>query len=67
MKYIALIAVIGILLLHSTGAIPLKGVGGAMPSLVATGGPVVYFALAGMMVVTLLGSWGALRILNRWR
>jgi hypothetical protein len=118
MKYIALIAVIGILLLHSTGAIPLAGVGGAMtiglallvatpavgiheawtkkrgvfgwivnivvsfvgaflfaplggivivtilspfmdkPSLAATGGPVMYVALAGMMLVTLLGSWG---------
>lgn len=30
MAYIALIAVIGILLLHASGAIPLTGVGGAM-------------------------------------
>src|SRR3954466_8647609 len=30
MLYIALIAVIGILILHSTGAVPLTGVGGAM-------------------------------------
>lgn len=127
MMYIALIAIIGILLLHSTGAIPLTGVGGAMvigwalllaapavaiheawtkkrgvlgwivnfvvslvgaflfaplggmviamilspfmdkPSLAATGGPVMYVALAGMMLVTLLGSWGALWIVNRWR
>jgi hypothetical protein len=127
MKYIALIAVIGILLLHSTGAIPLTGVGGAMTmgwallaaapavgiheawtkkrgvlgwivnfvvslvgaflvaplggmiiaiilspfmdrsSLAATGGTVMYVALAAMMVVVLLGSWGALRIVNRWR
>ena len=127
MIYIALIAVIGILLLHSTGAIPLTGVGGAMtmglallaaapavgiheawtkkrgvlgwivnivvslvgafllaplggmvivmilspfmdrPSLAATGGPVMYAALAGMMLVTLLGAWGALWIVNRWR
>ena len=127
MKYIALIAVIGILLLHSTGAIPLTGVGGAMtiglallvatpavgiheawtkkrgvlgwivnivvslvgaflvaplggmvivmilspfmdrPSLAATGGPVVYVALAGIMLVMLLGAWGALWIVNRWR
>jgi hypothetical protein len=37
------------------------------PSLAATGGPVVYVALAGMMVVTLLGAWGALWIVNRWR
>jgi hypothetical protein len=127
MKYIAVIAVIGILLLHSTGAIPLTGVGGAMTmgwallvaapavgiheawtkkrgvlgwivnfvvslvgaflvaplggmviaiilspfmdqsSLAATGGAVMYVALAAMMVVVLLGSWGALWIVNRWR
>jgi hypothetical protein len=36
-------------------------------SLAATGGPVMYVALAGMMVVTLLGAWGALWIVNRWR
>lgn len=127
MVYIALIAVIGILLLHSTGAIPLTGVGGAMtmglallaaapavgiheawtkkrgvlgwivnivvslvgaflfaplggmvivmllspfmdkPSLAATGGAVMVVALAGGMLVTLLGAWGALWIVNRWR
>jgi hypothetical protein len=127
MMYIALIAMIGILLLHSTGAIPLTGVGGAMtiglallvatpaigiheawtkkrgvlgwivnivvslvgaflvaplggmvivmilspfidrPSLAATGGPVVYVALASIMLVMMLGSWGALWIVNRWR
>jgi len=127
MIYIALVAVIGILLLHSTGAIPLTGVGGAMtmglallaiapavgiheawtkkrgvlgwivnivvslvgaflfaplggmviviilspfmdkPSLAATGGAVMYFALAGQMLVVLLGAWGALWIVNRWR
>ena len=37
------------------------------PSLAATGGPVMYVALAGMMLVTLLGAWGALWIVNRWR
>lgn len=127
MIYIALIAVIGILLLHSTGAVPMTGVGGAMtmglallaaapavgiheawtkkrgvlgwivnivaslvgaflfaplggmvlaiilspfmdkPSLAATGGGVMYVALAGQMVVVLLGAWGALWIVNRWR
>lgn len=127
MAYIALIAVIGILLLHMTGVVPLTGVGGAMtiglalllaapavgvheawtqkrgvlgwivnlvvsffgaflfaplggmliamilspfmdgPSLAATGGPVMYVALAGMMAVVLLGAWGALQIVNRWR
>jgi hypothetical protein len=127
MLYIALIAVICILLLHSTGAVPLTGVGGAMtiglillaaapavgiheawtkkrrplgwivnffvslvgafliaplggmvivlllspfvdkPSLALTGGAVMFVALAGMMLVTLLGAWGALWIVNRWR
>jgi len=36
-------------------------------SLAATGGPVMYLALSGMMVVTLFGSWGALWLVNRWR
>ena len=125
MMYIALIAVIGILLLQLTGAIPLSSVGGPMVialaffaaalavaiheawtkkrgvlgwivnivvsfvgafvaaplggmvigiilsdgsrSLAATGGPRFSVALAGGMLVTLLGSWGALRIVNRWR
>jgi hypothetical protein len=127
MIYIALIAVIGILLLQGTGSIPLASVGGSMTiglallgaapavgiheawtkkrgvlgwivnivvsfvgaflaaplgcmvvvmilspfmeksSLAAPGGPVMYVALAGMMVVTLLGAWGALWIVNRWR
>jgi hypothetical protein len=128
MQCIVLIAVIGILLLQLTGAIPLDSVGGSMVialaffagalavaireawtkkrgvlgwivnivvsfvgaflaappggmvvvmilslfmdgsgSLAATGGPLASVALAGMMVVTLLGSWGALWIVNRWR
>jgi hypothetical protein len=128
MQYIVLIAVIGILLLQLTGAIPLDSVGGSMvialaflvaalavgiheawtkkrgvlgwivnivvslvgafvaaplggpvvaipilmlangeASLAATGGLPASVALAGMMVVTLLGSWGALWIVNRWR
>lgn len=36
-------------------------------SLAATGGPVMSVALASVMVITLLGSWGALWIVNRWR
>lgn len=36
-------------------------------SLAATGGPRLSVALAGGMLVTLLGSWGALRIVDRWR
>ena len=36
-------------------------------SLMATGGPVVAFALAGMAIVTLLGSWSALWAVNRMR
>lgn len=125
MIYIALIAVIGILLLQSSGAIPLASVGGSMTiglafivaalalgiheawtnkrgalgwivnivvsfvgalvaaplggmivgillsdgsrSLAATGGPRFSVALVGGMLVTLLGAWGALWIVNRWR
>ena len=128
MMYIVLIAVIGILLLQSSGAIPLDSVGGSMvialafflgalavgvheawtkkrgalgwivnivvsfvgaflvappggmvvamllspfmagsTSLAAAGGSVMHVALAGMLIVTLLGSWGALWVVNRWR
>jgi hypothetical protein len=125
MTYIALLAVIGILLLQLSGAVPLASVGGSMiigwafltaalavgiheawtqkrgvlgwivnivvsfagafvaaplggmvvvpmlsdgsRSLAAAGGPRFSVALAGMMLVTLLGSWGALWIVNRWR
>ncbi|MCP4616827.1 MAG: hypothetical protein GY844_10340 [Bradyrhizobium sp.] len=128
MAYIVLIAVIGILLLQLTGAIPLDSVGGAMviaaavllgtlavaiheawtkkrgvlgwivsivvsfvgaflvaplggmvmvillapvmdgsSSLAAAGGPQMSIALAGQMAITLLGSWGALWLVSRWR
>ena len=140
MKYIAPIAVIGILLLQSSGAVPLSSVGGPMVlalaffaaalavaiheawtkkrgvlgwivnivvsfvgvflvaevsdivivpilmlldltgltgwmartgnlkgSLAATGGPLLYVSLAGMTLLNLLGAWGALWIVNRWR
>lgn len=127
MKYVALVAVVGILLLHASGAIPLSSVGGSMTiglallaaapavgiheawtrkrgvlgwvvnivvaflgafllapvggmilafrlspfvdgtSIAASGSPVMDVALAGMMGVVLLGAWGALWILNRWR
>ncbi len=36
-------------------------------SLAAAGGPVMYVALTVMTVVTLMGSWAALQIVNRWR
>ena len=36
-------------------------------SLAATGGARFSIALAGGMLVTLLGAWGALWIVNRWR
>lgn len=36
-------------------------------SLAATGGPLLYVTLAGMMLLMLLGSWIALQIVNRWR
>jgi hypothetical protein len=128
MQYIVLVAVIGILVLHMSGAIPLDSVGGSLviamaffvaalaiaiyeawekkrgvvgwivnivvafvgaflaaqlggaivailvlsvvgggTSLAAAGGPAMGVALALMMGVTLLGSWGALWVVNRWR
>lgn len=125
MPTIAAIAVVAILLLHATGAIPLASVGGPLTigltfiaaalavgiheawtkrrgvvgwivnivvsflgafaaaqlgglvmvmilpfrgSLAATGGAVFATALAGAMLFTVLGAWGAIRIVNRmWR
>ena len=127
MKYITLIAVITIVLLQLTGAIPQSSVGGAMTlalaflvaalavgiheawskkrgvlgwivsivaslagaflaaslgsmvmetilmhlnlegPLVATQHPLIYVSFAGMMLLTLLGSWIALWIVNRFR
>ena len=128
MLYIALAAVIGILLLQSSDAIPLASVGGSLTiglyliiaalvlglqeawamrrgvlgwivnvvvtfigalvgaqcgglilvgligavmdvhgSLARTGGVAMSAALAGGMLATLLGAWGALWIVNRWR
>src|SRR3954452_1222555 len=128
MKYIVLIAVIGVLLLQLTGSIPLSSVGGPLviglvlivaalavgiheawtkkrgvlgwivnivvsffgaflaaqlgglvmvmmvlpfmggsASLAAAGDPLMSVALAGQTVITLLGSWGAVWVVNRWR
>jgi len=127
MKYIALIAVIAILLLEISGAIPRSSVGGPMTialvffiaavavgiheawsnkrgvlgwivnipvsfvgafvaaelgnlifepilllfpvegTLAASGHPLLYVLLAGMMLLSVLGSWIALQIVNRWR
>jgi len=36
-------------------------------SLAATGGFAMSVGLAAMMLITLLGSWGALQLVNRWR
>ena len=36
-------------------------------SLAATGGFAMSVGLAAMMLITLLGSWGALWVVNRWR
>jgi len=126
-KYIALIAVPGILLLQASGAIPLDSVGGSLviglafvlaglavgiheawtkrrgvlgwivnvvvsffgmfvaatvagpfvgilfgfanpgQTLMEAGGPMFSAALAAMMAIALLGAWGALRLVNRWR
>jgi hypothetical protein len=127
MPIILLIAVIGVLLLHGSGSIPLSSVGGPMmialavfaatlavaiheawtkrrgvlgwivnivtsffgtfvaaqlggllmvlilmpfasgSSLAASGGAVMAVSLAGVMAASVLGSWGALKIVNRWR
>jgi hypothetical protein len=127
MPYVLLIAVIGVLLLHVSGAIPLSSVGGPMTialavflaalavaiheawtkrrgvlgwivnivlsfvgtfvaaqlgglvmvtilhpfmngsSLAASGGAVMAVSLAGVMAAAVLGSWGALALVNRWR
>jgi hypothetical protein len=127
MPIILLIAVVGVLLLHVSGAIPLSSVGGPMvialaifaatfavaifeawtkgrgvlgwivnivtsffgtfvaaqlggllmvailmpfaegSSLAASGGEVMAVSLAGVMAAAVLGSWGALMIVNRWR
>jgi len=128
MRNIALIAVVGILLLQLSGAVPLSSVGGSVTiglafiaaalavgiheawtkkrgvlgwivnvvvsfvgafvvaplggsvmaiiiglvvqvdgSLAKTGGLVMSVALVGGMLATLLGAWGALWIVNRWR
>lgn len=128
MKFIVPIAVMGVLLLQWTGAIPLDSVGGAMviamavfagalavavheawtrkrgllgwivnilaslvgafliaplggmvmmmllipfmqgsSSLAAAGGPQMSIAIAGQMTITLLGVWGSLWLVNRWR
>jgi hypothetical protein len=40
---------------------------GGSGSLAAAGGPLMSVALAGQMIIALLGSWGALWIVNRWR
>ena len=128
MPYILLAAIISILLLQGTGAIPLDSVGGSIviagavlvgavvvavheawtkkrgvlgwivniviacvgalvvaplggavmvmllspfmdgsTSLAAAGGFRMGVALAGQMAITLLGAWGALRLVSRWR
>lgn len=128
MMYIAFAAVAGVLLLHSSGAIPLDSVGGAIvitvaffaaalavgiheawtqkrgavgwivnivaslvgafvgaqfggmivvivlslfgnveSSIAKAGGPAMSFALAGGVLAAIVGSWGALQIVNRLR
>src|SRR5690606_26424284 len=36
-------------------------------TLAASGHPLLYVLLAGMMLLAVLGSWTALQIVNRWR
>lgn len=59
------VMVMMLVLLDATGV--LAAMGNLKGSLAATGGPLLYVSLAGMMVLTLLGSWSALWIVNRWR
>ncbi len=54
-----------LLLLERTGL--LAAMGNLNGSLAATGGPLLYVSLAGMMLLMLLGSSIALRLVNRWR
>jgi hypothetical protein len=48
-------------------AIPLLMLVGGATSLAAAGSGVMSVALALMMVAALLGSWGAILLVNRWR
>lgn len=60
-----MIVVSVLMLLEMTGL--LAAMGNLNGSLAATGGPMLYLALAGMMLLMLLGSWIALQIVNCWR
>jgi hypothetical protein len=51
--------------LSATGL--LAAMGGMSGSLASTGGPLLYLMLAAMMLWTILGSWLALKVVNRWR
>jgi hypothetical protein len=57
-----MVMVIVLMLLNQLALVNLQG-----SSLAAQGSPVIELALAGAMVVMLLGSRGALWIVNRWR
>jgi hypothetical protein len=48
-------------------AIPLLMLVGGSSSLAAEGGGVMSVALVLVMIIALLGSWGALWLVNRWR
>jgi hypothetical protein len=65
------VSFVGVFLVAPTGgmvvALLLSPFMGGSASLAAAGGPVMHVALAGMMIVTLMGSWGALWVVNRWR
>jgi predicted RND superfamily exporter protein len=47
--------------------VSLTGLPAVTGSLAATGGPVLYVSLAVMTLLMLLGSWGALQFVSRWR
>ena len=54
-----------LMLLELTGL--LAAMGNLQGSLAAAGGPLLYVALAAMMLLMLLGSWIALQFVSRWR
>jgi hypothetical protein len=45
----------------------LGAIGNMEGSLARTGGPLFSVALVGGMLATLVGAWGALQLVNRWR
>jgi hypothetical protein len=62
-----LVAPVGAFLAARLGAIVMDLTVPFEGSIAATAGPVMYAVLAGLMLLTLLGAWGALWLVNRLR